>query len=167
MQEVQLYTDGACSGNPGPGGYGTVLVFGGHRREISAGFAKTTNNRMEILAVIAGLEALKRPCKVHVISDSKYVVDSMNGNWPLKWKARAWKKARGGMVENIDLWERMISLAKTHEFTFEWVKGHAGHAENETCDQLAVTASQGKDLPPDTGYQEAQARRNTQPDLFG
>ena len=166
MQEVQLYTDGACSGNPGPGGFGTVLLHGTRRRELSAGFARTTNNRMEILAVIAGLEVLKRPCLVQVISDSKYVVDSMNGDWPNKWKARAWKKVSGGLVENVDLWERMLEQACIHKLIFEWVKGHAGHAENEVCDRLAVAASQGEELSVDIGYEEAQARKNAQGELF-
>ncbi len=166
MKEVQLYTDGACSGNPGPGGYGTVLVHGEHRRELSAGFTRTTNNRMELLAVLAGLDALKHPCRVQVVSDSKYVVDTMNGNWPSKWKARAWKKVSGGLVENIDLWERMLEESRRHELSFEWVKGHAGHTENETCDRLAVAASQGGDLASDTGYEEAQARKNAQMKLF-
>lgn len=167
MKEVQLYTDGACSGNPGPGGYGTVLIHGEHRRQLSAGFARTTNNRMEILAVLAGLEALKFPCAVHIVSDSKYVVDSMTRNWPSKWKARAWKKVSGGIVENIDLWECMLEQSQRHELTFEWVKGHAGHAENETCDQLAVAASKGSALQPDVGYEQAQARKNAQGELFG
>ena len=167
MQEVNLYTDGACSGNPGPGGYGTVMIFGEHRRELSAGFSRTTNNRMEVLAVIAGLEELKRSCKVDVCSDSKYLVDSMNGNWPLQWKARAWKKVGGGGVENIDLWEQMIVLADMHQLSFQWVKGHSGHAENEACDQLAVAASLQENLPPDVGYEEALALKNAQTDLFG
>jgi ribonuclease HI len=167
MKEVNLYTDGACSGNPGPGGYGTVMTFGEHRRELSAGFSLTTNNRMEVLAVIAGLEELKRSCRVDVCSDSKYLVDSMNSNWPLKWKARAWKKVGGGAVENVDLWERMIVLAKIHQLSFHWVKGHAGHAENEACDQLAVAASLQKNLPPDIGYEQVIALKNAQADLFG
>ena len=121
---------------------------------------------MEILAVLAGLEVLKRPCLVQVVSDSKYVVDSMNGDWPNKWKARAWKKVSGGLVENIDLWERMLEQACVHKLSFEWVKGHAGHAENEVCDRLAVAASQGEELSVDIGYEEAQARKNAQGELF-
>ena len=166
MQEVSLYPDGACSGNPGPGGYGTVMIFGAHRRELSAGFFRTTNNRMEVMAVIAGLGELKRPCKVNVCSDSKYLVDSMNGNWPLKWKARAWKKVGGGRVENVDLWEQMIVLADRHQLSFQWVKGHAGHEENEACDQLAVAASLQKNLPSDIGYEEAETRKKAQIHLF-
>ena len=166
MQEVTLYTDGACSGNPGPGGYGTVLIFGKHRSELSAGYKRTTNNRMEILAAIAGLDALNRPCRVKVFSDSRYLVDSMNGNWPLKWKARAWKKVGGGRVENVDLWERMLSLSNVHDLCFEWVKGHAGNIENECCDVLATSALASGNLSPDTGYEEAERNKKAQMELF-
>ena len=127
---IEIYTDGACLGNPGPGGWGVLLRWRGAEKELSGGEAETTNNRMEILAVLAGLEVLKRPCLVQVVSDSKYVVDSMNGDWPNKWKARAWKKVSGGLVENIDLWERMLEQAYVHKLSFEWVKGHAGNKYN-------------------------------------
>ncbi|MFV0399968.1 MAG: ribonuclease HI [Oscillospiraceae bacterium] len=142
MKNVRLYTDGACSGNPGPGGWGTILRFGGHEKELSGGEADTTNNRMELTAVIKGLEALKEPCKVDVTSDSRYVVDAVEKGWARGWKARGWKKADKKPALNADLWEQLLRLLDTHDVTFHWIRGHDGHPENERCDALAVEAYQ-------------------------
>lgn len=141
MKEVLMYTDGACSGNPGPGGFGTILKYGKHEKEISGGEAVTTNNRMELSAVIAGLKALKEPCKVSVYSDSKYVVDAVNLGWAEKWKKNGWKRSNKEPALNIDLWEKLLALINIHNVSFHWVKGHAGHPENERCDALAVAES--------------------------
>ena len=140
MQTVTIYTDGACSGNPGPGGYGTVLMLGEHRKELSGGEASTTNNRMEIMAVIIGLEALTKPCNVDLYSDSRYVVDAIEKGWVKKWQANHWMRNKKDPALNVDLWERMLPLLATHNVKFNWVKGHAGHPENERCDQLAREA---------------------------
>lgn len=140
MKEVNIYSDGACSGNPGPGGYGTILEYGGKQKELSDGFADTTNNRMELLGAIVGLEALKEPCKVTLYSDSKYLCESVNQGWVFSWQARGWKKADKKPALNVDLWERLLPLLKTHQVTFVWIKGHAGHPMNERCDTLAVAA---------------------------
>lgn len=150
---IYLYTDGASSGNPGPGGYGVVLRCGTYRKEMSGGFALTTNNRMELLAVIKGLEAIKwHPATVHVVSDSSYVVNAINNGWLSSWKAKGFAKKK-----NPDLWMRLDSLLSAHSVTFHWIKGHAGHPENERCDSLAVAAgagavAAGRILPPDPGY---------------
>lgn len=141
MKEVLMYTDGACSGNPGPGGFGTILKYGKHEKEISGGESVTTNNRMELSAVIAGLKALKEPCKVSVYSDSKYVVDAVNLGWAEKWKKNGWKRSNKEPALNIDLWEKLLALINIHNVSFHWVKGHAGHPENERCDALAVAES--------------------------
>lgn len=154
LPQVNIYTDGACKGNPGPGGYGTLLIYQGHRRELSGGFRKTTNNRMEILAVIEGLKALKFPCAVTVYSDSKYVVDAMEQGWVKRWQKNGWKRNKNEPALNPDLWAEMLNLCSQHQVKFSWVKGHAGHAENEYCDQLAVAASLQDDLPPDVMYEK-------------
>ena len=142
MKQVEIFTDGACSGNPGPGGWGTVLRFGAHEKELSGGEANTTNNRMELTAVIEGLKALKEPCAVTLTTDSKYVCDSVNKRWVYGWKAKGWKKSDGKPALNVDLWEQLLPLLERHKVTFIWVKGHAGHPENERCDSLAVAQSQ-------------------------
>jgi ribonuclease HI len=148
---VLIYTDGASSGNPGPGGYGAVLLAGKHRKELSEGFRKTTNNRMELLAVIRALEALKRPnLEILIVSDSKYVVDTVTKGWLWNWL----KKGFTGK-KNEDLWRRYAELHTKHSITFKWVKGHAGHPENERCDALAVTASRQPNLPADKGYEKS------------
>lgn len=152
MKQITLYTDGACSGNPGRGGYGVVLSYNGHEREISGGFSLTTNNRMELLAAIVGLEALKEPCAVQLYSDSKYLVDSINLGWVYGWRKKGWKKSDGKLAQNIDLWERMLKQLRTHEVELIWVKGHAGNPNNERCDELAVMAYEGSNLPEDEGY---------------
>ena len=158
MQESQkptiyLYTDGASSGNPGPGGFGVVLKCGEFRKEISGGFACTTNNRMELLAVIIGLEAIRwEKANVEIWSDSSYVVNAINEHWIEGWKQKGWKK-----VKNVDLWQRFLAVYRKHNVAFHWLKGHAGHPENERCDKLAVAAgagaaAKGEALPQDTGY---------------
>lgn len=139
---ISIFTDGAAKGNPGPGGYGTILRFGDKEKELSQGFRHTTNNRMELLAVIVGLEAIKKPkWKVLVVSDSKYVVDSVSKGWLAGWVKKGFKGKK-----NQDLWERYLKAAATHDVRFQWIKGHAGHAENERCDQLAVEASESSNL---------------------
>lgn len=145
---LKIYTDGSSRGNPGPGGYGTVLIFGKHRKELSQGFKNTTNNRMELMAVIAGIEALTQPNQeILVVSDSKYVVDTIEKNWIAKWVRTDFKDKK-----NKDLWLRYLEAAKEHHVKFKWIKGHAGHRENERCDVLAVQAAMGTDLIEDTGY---------------
>ncbi len=140
-QEVELFTDGACSGNPGPGGWGAILRFKGSEKELSGGEADTTNNRMEMTAVIEGLSALKRPCDVKVFSDSQYVIKGMT-EWLVQWKARGWKTADKKPVKNEDLWKRLDELCAKHQVSWEWVKGHAGHPENERVDALARTETE-------------------------
>ncbi len=144
-----MYTDGACSGNPGPGGYGTILRYGDHELELSAGYKKTTNNRMELMAIIAGLEALKEPCTIEIYSDSRYIVDAIQKGWAKRWQKNSWMRNKKEKAKNPDLWQRLLKLLERHEVTFHWVKGHAGHSENERCDQLAVQAAAGKDLKED------------------
>lgn len=135
---VYIFSDGACSGNPGPGGYGVILRCDGREKELSGGEAHTTNNRMELMGVITGLEALKYPCKVILQTDSKYVVDSVTKGWARSWQKRGWIKSDKKPSLNSDLWERLLNLLEIHDVTFNWIKGHAGHAENERCDTLAV-----------------------------
>lgn len=155
MMHVDIYTDGAARGNPeGPGGYGCVLHYVDgqgelHKREFSQGYIKTTNNRMELMAAIAGLEALKKPCQVDLYSDSKYVTDAFNQNWVGSWIKQNWRKGKKNEVKNIDLWKRLLKAKELHQVTFHWVKGHAGHAENERCDELATTAADGDGLIAD------------------
>ena len=138
MKTVEIFTDGACSGNPGPGGFGAILRFEGHEKELSGGEAQTTNNRMELTAVIVALEALKFPCKVILTTDSKYVVDGIEKGWAKSWRANGWKKKDKKPALNPDLWGRLLDLLEIHKVEFNWVKGHAGHPENERCDALAV-----------------------------
>lgn len=152
-EEVTIYTDGACSGNPGRGGYGTVLQFGDKRKELSGGFRKTTNNRMELLAVIEGLQALNRPCAVLVFSDSKYIVDAVNKRWARRWRANGWMRNRRDKALNPDLWAQLLDLLDTHDVNLQWVKGHAGNPGNERADALAVAASKGDNLAIDKGYE--------------
>lgn len=152
-KKVVIYTDGACTGNPGPGGYGTVLLYGEKRRELSAGYRRTTNNRMEIMAVIAGLEVLRYPCDVTIYTDSQYVCNSIMQGWAVRWRANGWMRNKKEKAVNIDLWIRLLNLCAIHKIQVEWVKGHAGNPENERCDQLSVQAAKGKDLPVDEGYE--------------
>jgi ribonuclease HI len=149
---VIIYTDGACLGNPGPGGYGAVLLYQGNRKELSGGYRRTTNNRMELMAAIAALEALKVPSKVLLHSDSKYVVDAVEKGWAQKWRRNGWRKPDKQMAMNPDLWERLLSACARHDVRFQWVKGHAGIAENERCDVLANAAALAQELPADSGY---------------
>ncbi len=154
---VKIYTDGSARGNPdGPGGYGCVLHYVDtkgelHTREYSAGYKKTTNNRMELMAAIAGLEALNRPCQVELYSDSKYLVDAFNQHWIEGWLKKGWKRGKNEPVKNVDLWQRLLKAKAPHQVSFHWVKGHDGHPENERCDQLATSAADGTDLLTDPG----------------
>ncbi len=157
MRHVDLYTDGSSRGNPGPGGYGCILRTVDaegkvHEKELSCGYAQTTNNRMELLGVICGLEALKYPCEVCVHTDSQYVAKAFLDNWIDGWVARGWKTASKSPVKNVDLWKRLLALTQTHTVSWEWIKGHAGHPENERCDALATTAADGENLLIDEGY---------------
>ncbi len=157
MGVVSIFTDGAARGNPdGPGGYGTILQYTDgkgvlHEKELSQGYIRTTNNRMELMAAIAGLEALNRPCLVDLYSDSKYLVDAFNQNWIENWVKNDWKRGKSGPVKNIDLWKRLLQAIEPHKVRFLWVKGHAGHPENERCDRLAVRAATSRDLMEDEG----------------
>lgn len=137
MKEIEIYTDGSCKKNPGPGGWGAILVYGGREKELCGGERDTTNNRMELTAVISALEALKEECKVTITTDSKYVSDGITKGWAKSWKAKGWKKADKSPALNPDLWDRLLSLCDKHEVKFVWVKGHAGHPYNERCDALA------------------------------
>jgi len=149
---VLIYTDGACTGNPGPGGYAALIVRDGETQEISGGFARTTNNRMEILAAISGLETLERPSKVTVYSDSQYVVNAISKGWAKRWQANNWMRNPKEAAVNPDLWTRLLALCAKHEVEFSWVRGHAGHPENERCDFLSTRAARGQGLPVDSGY---------------
>lgn len=151
--DVVIYTDGAADPNPGVGGYGVILLGGNRRKELSGGFRLTTNNRMEVYAAIAGLEALKQPCKVTIYSDSQYLVKAMTEGWVEKWKSRNWWRTNKEQAINIDLWERLSALCEIHEVDFVWVKGHSGNPENERCDKLSYAALRQTDLPPDELYE--------------
>jgi len=140
VKEVLIYTDGACVGNPGPGGYGAIIIYNRSRKEISGGEAQTTNNRMEMMGAIAALEALKEPCKIKLYSDSRYVVDGIGKGWAIKWRANGWMRNKKDRALNVDLWQRMLTALEKHDATFLWVKGHAGNPENERCDTLARIA---------------------------
>lgn len=138
MKSIKMYTDGACSGNPGPGGWGTILKYNNKEKQLSGGEKDTTNNRMEMTAVIRGLEALNQPCKVEIFTDSQYVVNAVNKGWAVSWRNKGWKKADNKPALNSDLWEVLLDLLEKHDVTFNWIKGHAGHPENERCDEMAV-----------------------------
>jgi ribonuclease HI len=148
---VELFTDGACLGNPGPGGYGALLRYGQHERELADGFALTTNNRMELLAAIVGLEQLREPCDIVVYTDSEYLRQGIT-KWMFNWIKRGWRTADGKAVKNVDLWQRLQLAAEPHQIEWRWVKGHSGHPENERVDQLARLAAETKAQQPDTGY---------------
>lgn len=144
MKKVDIYTDGACSGNPGPGGWGAILCYNGVEKEISGGEPHTTNNRMELLGVITALSMLKEPCEVTLYSDSQYVTNAMTRGWAQKWKAQNWMRTKKDPALNADLWDKLLNLCDTHKVTFVWVKGHNNHPMNERCDRLAVAASQNQ-----------------------
>ncbi|MCI7254797.1 MAG: ribonuclease HI [Oscillospiraceae bacterium] len=141
MKHIQIFTDGACSGNPGPGGWGAILRYKAHEKELSGGEAETTNNRMELMALIAALEQLKEPCEIDLCSDSQYVINGLQKGWAKGWRARGWKKADKSPALNSDLWARLLDLSEAHTIHYNWIKGHAGHPENERCDRLAVEQS--------------------------
>jgi len=152
MTEVTIYTDGGCRGNPGPGGYGVVLLSGQHRKELSGAYKHTTNNRMELMACIVALEALKQPCRVTLHSDSKYIVDSITKGWARRWRANGWRRNKTEKAINPDLWARLLDLCEKHEAKFVWVKGHAGNKENERCDRLVQKAIDKGKLLDDLNY---------------
>ena len=151
MKQVALYTDGSCLGNPGPGGYGVVLVFNKHRKELSQGYTLTTNNRMELLATIVGLDTLTEPCHVTLTTDSQYVKNGIN-QWIHNWKRNGWKTSAKKPVKNVDLWKRLDASVQKHTVDWKWVKGHSGHPENERCDDLARDAAGSDRLIEDTGF---------------
>ena len=155
MKQIEIYTDGACSGNPGPGGWGAILRFRTaqkvYEKELSGGEANTTNNRMELMAAITGLEKLTSPCEVQLYSDSKYLTDAFNQHWIDGWLKKGWKRGKNEPVKNTDLWKRLLKAKEPHQVTFIWVKGHDGHPENERCDTLATTAADETDLIVDEG----------------
>lgn len=151
---VTIYTDGSSRGNPGPGGYGAILIAGPHKKELTEGFKKTTNNRMELLAAIVALEALKKPCAVELISDSKYVIDAMRKNWIGGWKKKGWSRGPNKPLKNADLWQRLDKAHAPHEMVWSWVKGHAGNPMNERCDELAFGSASGDELIEDVGFVE-------------
>lgn len=157
MKHVDIYSDGSARGNPGNGGFGTLLVFrmpdgSAREKELSGGYRLTTNNRMELLGVISGFEALNQPCDVTVITDSQYIANAFNQHWIDGWLKKNWKGAGNKPVKNVDLWQRLLAAMEPHEVRFQWVKGHAGHPENERCDELATTAADGDELMEDEGY---------------
>jgi ribonuclease HI len=154
LKQVVVYTDGACSGNPGPGGYAAILQYSEHRRELSGGFRRTTNNRMELMAAIKALEALKQPCSVVLFTDSQYLVNGISKGWARSWAAKGWLR-QGRVVPNWELWRTLLALCERHRVQMRWVEGHAGHRENERCDQLAVCAAAVGGLPVDEGYERA------------
>ncbi len=156
MKKITLYSDGSSRGNPGPGGYGVVLEYGMHTRELSQGFRTTTNNRMELLGVIAALETLKEECEVIVVSDSKYVIDAVKLGWLVAWKNNGWCRGKNQPLKNKDLWQRMDAIIPDHIITWQWVKGHAGHPQNERCDELATTAADSNQLAIDQNFEDEQ-----------
>ncbi len=143
MKEVKIYTDGACRGNPGKGGWGAVLVYGKHEKELSGGERETTNNRMELTAAIEALSVLREPCRVTLTSDSQYLINGMTKGWAASWRKNGWKKSDKSPALNSDLWQKLLDLAEIHEIEFVWIKGHAGHKYNERCDALATTFADG------------------------
>lgn len=154
MKLVHAFTDGSCLGNPGPGGWAAILRFGVAEKVLSGGYARTTNNRMEIMAALEALETLKESCKVILFSDSRYLCDAVGKRWIASWQKNGWKTAAKKPVKNRDLWERLAPLLERHQVTFHWLEGHAGHPQNERADTLAKAAASGQDLPPDPGFGE-------------
>lgn len=164
MKEVEVFTDGACRGNPGRGGCACVLLYRDQRKELSVGFQKTTNNRMELRAVIMALEALKEPCRVSIYSDSKYVVNAVNKHWLSSWSRNFWRKADKKPVLNVDLWKLLDEMLKKHSCKFTWVKGHASNVNNNRCDELATAIADGGNLSTDSGFVESY--NDSQQELF-
>ena len=158
IPEVEIFTDGGCMNNPGPGGFGAILLYGSHRRELSGGFLLTTNNRMEILAAIKGLEALKERCRVTIYSDSQYVVNAIEKGWALRWQSNGWKRNKKEKAINPDLWEKLLTLCDRHKVRFQWIRGHSGTAENERADQLAKEAATGENLTIDEAYEKTAGK---------
>jgi ribonuclease HI len=158
LKEVEIFTDGACTGNPGPGGFAAILKSGEKTIEMSAGYRRTTNNRMELLAVISGLQKLKFRCKVTLFTDSKYVANGIELGWAKKWRANNWRKGTGEPALNSDLWGALLDLCAEHDVRFVWVKGHDGHPENERCDELSVAAAHGRELLQDEVYEGLRKR---------
>ena len=154
LRRVTAYSDGSSIGNPGPGGYGVVLKYAKHRKELSNGFRLTTNNRMELMGAIVALESLTEPCRITLHSDSKYVIDGIRRGWAKKWKAAGWMRNQNEPAINVDLWEKMLELCEKHVVGFRWVKGHSGVVENERCDELALAAAKGGSLSIDHGYEQ-------------
>src|SRR6266704_2930621 len=165
LLHVEIYTDGGCEPNPGPGGYGVVLLHPKKRAEASGGFRLTTNNRMEIYAAIKGLEFLNQPCKVTLHSDSQYLVSAMMEGWVVAWKKKDWWRTNKERAANVDLWERLLRLCETHQVEFRWVKGHAGNKENEHCDELSCAALRQANLPQDEGYENKPETEGERPRL--
>jgi ribonuclease HI len=165
LPQVEIYTDGGCEPNPGPGGYGVVLLHPRKRREVCGGFRRTTNNRMEIYAAIAGLEILKEPCEVTLYSDSQYLVNAMTEGWVAAWKKKNWWRKQTERTPNFDLWEKLLALCEKHNVEFRWVKGHAGNVENERCDQLSMEALRKPDLPADKGYENKPETAGVRPEM--
>lgn len=159
MKNITIHTDGSCLGNPGPGGYGAILMYGGHRKKLSGGFSHTTNNRMEIFAAIAALESLKEPCGALIYSDSSYLVNAVKSGWIANWKANGWRKSNKKSIQNVDLWKRLDAMLLKHQVSFEWVKGHADNEQNNLCDVLARQAASSKNLSDDTGYNIEQGEK--------
>ncbi len=155
LKKVEIYTDGACSGNPGRGGYGTILKYQDKEKELSAGYKLTTNNRMELMAIITGLETLKEPCAVTLYSDSRYIVDAINKGWARSWQKKGWMRNKKEKAKNPDLWSQLLSLLDIHDVKIFWVRGHAGHHYNERCDRLAVNAAAQEPLLIDKGMSGA------------
>jgi len=166
IPQVQIFTDGGCEPNPGPGGYGVVLLHPKKRMEISGGFRRTTNNRMEIYAAIKGLELLKKPCCVTLYSDSQYLVNAMTAGWVLTWKKKDWWRTNTERVINLDLWQRLLLVREKHQVNFVWLKGHAGNQENERCDQLCCAALRQPNLPVDDGYENKEDAESIRPRLI-
>jgi ribonuclease HI len=156
LPHIEIYTDGGCEPNPGPGGFGVVLLHSKKRAEASCGFRLTTNNRMEILAAITGLELLKQPCRVALYSDSQYLVDAMTQGWAARWKKNGWRLSNKERAKNTDLWDRLLQVCQTHQVEFRWVRGHAGNRENERCDELSSHALRKPNLPADEAYETSQ-----------
>lgn len=165
-KNVTIYTDGACIENPGPGGYGVVLIYEGRRKVLAGGFRLTTNNRMEIMAAIVGLQTLKAKCAVTIYSDSKYLVDGISKGWAARWRTNGWMRNSKEKAINPDLWKKLLELCAQHEVKFEWVKGHAGNKENERCDSLSLQAAKLRDLPADDPYEKGETWSSVLPTLF-